>query len=146
MFKKTDYASRRIYFLRFYVLGFIFITIFVGSFYILHLNTFLCSILAFGFGIVTIWLYRRDLILNSLLSGCLILIISFLVYSVVEIITPGWVHAFWYFKNVPNIVVFNVPIDDLIWYFLAGAFIGPLYEFWKWAKPIDEKILDGNKI
>jgi hypothetical protein len=142
MFKKADYASRLLYSLRFYILGLIFIIIFVGSFYFLHFDTFICSILAFSFGIITIWLFRRDLIFNSLLSGVLIIIISFLIYSTVQLITPGWVHAFWYFINVPHIIIFNVPIDDLTWYFLAGAFIGPLYEFWKWAEPIDEKILN----
>jgi len=49
------------------------------------------------------------------------------------------VQAFWYFKNIPNIVIFSVPLDDFIWYFLAGAFIGPLYEFWQEARLIKQK-------
>jgi len=55
-----------------------------------------------------------------------------------ELLTPGWIHAFWIFKNVPDIVIFNLPIDDIIWYFLAGLFIGPLYEYWKEGKLIND--------
>lgn len=59
------------------------------------------------------------------------LILSFFIYPLVDWITPGWVNAFWYFKNVPNIIFLDIPIDDILWYFLTGAALGPLYEYWQ---------------
>jgi len=113
--------------------------IFLGSFYLLNLNTFISLILAFSIPTLIIYIKRKDLIKDSLISGLLVLGISIIVYTILELITPGWVQAFWYFENVPNIIILNIPIDDFIWYFLAGAFIGPLYEYWQERKLVNKK-------
>lgn len=118
----------------FFLLSGIFAALFFGGFFLLRLNSFYCSLIAFIFGISTIFILRRDLIFNSLISGFLAVLLVFILYSIGELITPGWAKAFWYFRNVPDIIILSVPIDDLFWYFLAGAFIGPLYEFWKGGK------------
>lgn len=107
------------------------VIVFFGSFYLLHLNTFYGSILTCLFGISIIYASRPDLILDSLFSGLLVSAVAFAVYFAVEKITPGWVDAFWLFKNVPHIIIFNVPIDDIVFYFLFGALLGPLYEYWQ---------------
>lgn len=108
--------------------------IFLGSFYILNLNSLYATILCLLLPTIFIWIKRKDLILNSFLSGILLVIVAMVVYGVLDLITPGWVSAFWFFENVPDLIILNLPIDDIIWYFLAGMFIGPLYEFWKEAK------------
>ena len=28
-------------------------------------------------------------------------------------------------------------IDDIVWYFVAGLFVGPLYKYWKEAKVVN---------
>ena len=65
--------------------------------------------------------------------------IAFIIYNILELITPGWIEAFYLFKNVPDIVILNMPIDDLVWYILAGMFVGPLYEYWQEGKEVDLK-------
>jgi hypothetical protein len=127
-FFKKDESRKNLNFL---LIGLLFAGLFFGSFYILKLNTFYSSIIAFTISIAIIWIKRRDLIIDSLLTGILLTALSFLVYTLADFITPDWVRVFWYFKNVPNIIFLNVPIDDIIWYFLIGMFIGPLYEFWQ---------------
>ncbi len=113
------------------------VIIFFGSFYLLGLNSFFATIFALIIPTIIIWVRRRDLILNSLGTGLSLVIIASLIYSVLQFLTPGWVHAFWIFKNVPDIVILNLPVDDIVWYFLAGLFIGPLYEYWQEGKVID---------
>ncbi|MEM4637534.1 MAG: lycopene cyclase domain-containing protein [Candidatus Woesearchaeota archaeon] len=108
--------------------------LFFGSFYLLNFNSLTATILALLTPTIMIWINRKDLILDSLATGVFLVITACLVYNILEFLTPGWVSAFWHFKNVPNIIILNVPIDDIIWYFLAGLFIGPLYEFWKEGK------------
>ena len=117
----------------------LFLISFAVLFYVFHVNTFIGATLLLAVGTIVMWIRRRDLIVDSVASGILILLVSFAVYSVTEIITPGWVRAFWYFQNVPNIIIFNVPIDDIVWFFLAGAFIGPLYEFWQEGRLVNKK-------
>jgi len=117
----------------------LFLAAFIVLFYVFNVNTFIGATLLLAVGTLVMWIRRRDLIVDSVASGILILLVSFAVYSVTEIITPGWVRAFWYFQNVPNIIIFNVPIDDIVWFFLAGAFIGPLYEFWQDGRLVNKK-------
>jgi len=125
--------------LNFGLFGAIFAILFFSSFYILKFNSLHSSLIAFGIGILTMYVKRKDLIVNSILSGFLLLFIAFIVYTITGFITPGWVTTFWTFKNVPKIIFLGIPIDDIIWYFLAGAFIGPLYEYWQEGKLINKK-------
>ncbi len=113
--------------------------IFFISFFILRLNSLATTILSFGVPAIIICLKRRDLFYNSILSGASLIIMAMIIYNIVELITPGWIEAFWQFNNTPKLVFLNMPLDDIIWYFLAGAFIGPLYEYWKEDRLVNKK-------
>ncbi len=100
----------------------------------LGLNSFHSTILGLTVPTFIIWWERKDLIAPSIITGVLLVSVAALVYTIIELITPGWINAFWYFKNVPRIIVFSLPIDDIAWYFASGIFIGPLYEYLNEAK------------
>jgi len=100
-------------------------------FYVLGFNSFIATNGALLYGIGFILFYRRDLILESVVSGLLFFGVAIVVYTILDFLTPGWVEAFWYWKNVPEIIILNVPIDDVTHYLLAGAWVGVLYEFWQ---------------
>lgn len=117
----------------------ILILVFCMSFYFLKFNSLHATILAFSIPTLIIWFTRKDLIIDSIATGFLLVGVSFIVYTLLHFVTPGWVEAFWYFRNVPNILILNVPLDDIIWYFFTGMFIGPLYEYWKEVKLVDVK-------
>lgn len=110
--------------------------LFFGTFYLFSFNSLSSTIVAMA--IPTLWIYwqRKDLIKDSIITGLLLLGVAIFVYSAVEVLTPGWVNAFWLFKNVSHIVILNVPIDDVIWYSLGGAYLGPLYVYWQESKII----------
>jgi len=97
------------------------------------------TVLAFTIPTAIIYIKRRDLIIDSLVSGVVLVVIASLVYTVVNMVTPDWANAFWHFENVPSIILFSLPIDDIFWYFLAGSFIGPLYEYWQESRLIRKK-------
>jgi hypothetical protein len=113
--------------------------IFFVSFFLLKINSFYSSIFAFTIPLIYMWLKRKDLIIDSLASGFLLMIISFLAFIIPEFITPGWVQSAWYLENLSGIIILKAPLEDIIWFFLAGAFIGPLYEFWKEGKLVKSK-------
>lgn len=115
---------------RFILAGGILIVLFFGLFYFFNINSFYASIIAFSTSSVFILIKRPDLIKNSILSGILLSIISFIGFLIPELITPGWVNSAWYFNNMEKIIIFNAPLVDIVWFFFAGTFIGPLYEFW----------------
>lgn len=109
------------------------------SFYILKLHTFYASIIGLLGATSIIWFRRRDLIVDSLFSGFLLMIISFLFFWISELITPGWVNYAWHLENLSDIIILKAPLEDLIWFFLTGLFIGPLYEYWQEGRVVDKK-------
>lgn len=113
--------------------------LFFGSFYLLHLNSFIASIIALVIPTGYIWIKRNDLIIPSLAAGTIMMMLSFLAFIIPETINPGWVASAWNLENLSGIIILFAPLEDLIWFFLAGAYMGPLYEFWREAKIIDEK-------
>lgn len=102
-----------------------------SCFYLLDLNSLESTVVAAIIPLGIMYMRRSDLLPVSLISGCLLVVVASLVYTFVEILTPGWVQALWNFNNVPEIIIMAVPIDDIIFYFLTGAVIGPIYEYWK---------------
>lgn len=118
----------------------LFVILFFGSFYVLKISSFYSSVIAFAVSILFILVKRRDLIIDSMTSGLLILILGSLVYFLMQVIQPGFIEGFWYLHNTWYAKLFlGIPIAEYIWFFLAGAFIGPLYEYWKEGKLINVK-------
>jgi hypothetical protein len=113
--------------------------IYFGLALILKLNTFISAILSFFIPTLIIWIKRKDLIKNSLISGFLLLIMAVLGYNLLNLITPGFFDVFWKFENIGKIIIFNIPLEEHIWYFTFGCFFGPLYEYWKQGKIIKNK-------
>ena len=113
--------------------------IFLVDFFILKLNSFYASFPAIIIPLAIILIKRKDLILNSLFSGIFLTIISFIFYFIPELITPGWISSAWNFEMISKITILKIPIEDVIWYFLTGAFIGPLYEYWQEGKLINKE-------
>ena len=118
---------------------FLILIIYFGGFFILKLNSFFSVILAFIIPTLVIYVKRPDLIKNSLISGASLLIISILGYYILNLITPGFFDEFWLFQNIGRIMVLGIPLEEHIFYFLTGALIGPLYEYWKEGKLINIK-------
>jgi len=117
-------------------LGVLGLFLFFFSFFVLNLNSFYASFPAILIPSLIIWIKRKDLILNSLISGFLIMMASLVFYIVPELIYPGWIAHTWNFEMLSGITILKVPLEDLIWFFLAGLIIGPFYEYWQEGKLI----------
>lgn len=113
--------------------------IFSICFFIIRLNSFISTIIAFLTPTLIIYIKRKDLIKNSLLSGLATLILAIIGYHLLNIITPGFFEKFWLFKNINHIFFLGIPLEEIVWFFLAGVAIGPLYEYWKEGKLINIK-------
>ena len=105
--------------------------LFFGSFFFLRMNSFWASVIAFMIPLIIIYVKRVDLIKSSIISGILSVLVAFIVFWAVDLITPGWIESAWHFVNIPKTIILRAPLEDLIWALFAGAFIGPLYEYWQ---------------
>ena len=96
---------------------------------IFHLN----SIYSISISLVLILVYmysrRPDLIRDSLWSGFFSFIFILVFYVAWQYPYPGVFERFWKLNEITGVLIFGIPIEELIWFFLAGAFIGPLYAF-----------------
>lgn len=125
--------------IKFILLNIFLLIVFFGSFFLLKLNSFYASLIALSLGIIIIWIQRKDLIKNSLLSGILLVIIAFPAFIFLEYFFKGAIDKFWYFQFFTKIKIIGMPLEDLIWFFLVGANIGPLWEYWQEKKLVDKK-------
>ena len=73
------------------------------------------------------------------MSGIVTIPAIFILYQILYSITPGFFNEFWLYQNIGRILIFKIPLEEFIWFFFAGAFLGPLYEYWKEGKLINIK-------
>lgn len=93
------------------------------------LNSIYASVITFIGAAGVMVYYRRDLLVDSLMSGLLVGAIMFLGYLVFLSIFPQAVHRWWFLNNISGILVAGIPIEELMWAFGWGMFAGPVYEF-----------------
>lgn len=108
--------------------------LFFASFFLFGTNSLVATVMALLVPTAFMWGSRYDLIPTAILNGVFVVIFAMLVYTAVEYVTPGWVQSFWFFENTPPLILFNLPIDDVIFYFFTGLFFGTFYEWWQGIK------------
>ncbi len=80
---------------------------------------------------IVLFYYRPDLVLNGVMSGTLMAAIALLPYYVIMALSPTWIVATYDFKHLSGIEITGIPVEELIFWFLAGLVFGPFYEYWQ---------------
>ncbi len=79
---------------------------------------------------VAVLVFRHDLLKDALFSGLLVGLIMFVFYIFFfNVIFDGIIQKWWLLKNLSGILVFGVPLEELMWGFSWGFVAGPAYEF-----------------
>jgi len=112
-------------------LGSLLVVLFFGLFYLAGMHSFPATIIGLGVPIVILLFIRRDLLVNSLITGFFSLLLAYVYIGLPELLTPGWVDASWQFDKLSGIRIGVVPMEDLVWFLLIGLFVGPIYKYWK---------------
>src|ERR1035437_716920 len=116
----------------------------VGAFTILLLLAQATTWLFWGVGLTSFWAstfamgvislvmlsFRRDLFFNALGSGFMMLIASLPFYYTIILISPEWINKT-YLPTLSGVRITGIPIEELVFWFLAGFLWGPFYEYWK---------------
>lgn len=77
---------------------------------------------------IIIILTRKDLTEDLLMSGLLFMLLYFIIFQFFLMIHPEMIQM-WNLKNLSGFFILGIPIEEILWAFLAGAVSGPLYEF-----------------
>lgn len=96
-------------------------------------TSFYASTLSLVLVISLMLVLRRDLTVSAFSSAVLMTLISTLFYGAIILLSPQWIDKT-YLPTLSGLRVAGVPIEEFVFWFLAGAFFGPFYEFWKGEK------------
>lgn len=93
-------------------------------------TSFWASTIALLVGAGVLFYLRPDLFLIGILSGILMAAISLFFYFTIIWLAPDWINHTYQFKTLSRVLVFGIPIEEFVFWFLAGLVMGPLYEYW----------------
>ena len=102
-----------------------------SSYFGLGYNSAISWVIAIMIPTIIMYILRPDLILDSVVTGSLLAFFGFIEAFVLNLIEPGFVYNWWLFESLSGIVILELPLEDIIWFFTAGLFVGIIYEFWQ---------------
>jgi hypothetical protein len=103
----------------------------IGSvtFWILGWHSFWATVASCLFGVGVIILLRSDLLIEAVLGGVAMVVVTLPAYFLMLFLFPGVIEKFWLLDNLSGILFWGIPIEDLGFYFAVGAILAPFYEF-----------------
>ena len=115
------------------ILLFVLNSIMTGLFH-LWINSIYGSILILLVTFLVIIILRPDLMPVSLFSGFSLLILMILTYQISLLAWPNLFSVLWKLKNVSQLFIFHIPLEEYLWFFSAGLATGPICYFLKGEK------------
>lgn len=94
-----------------------------------QLNSIISTIIGMVVAVVYILIKRKDLLASMFWSGIIFSSLSLPVYIVANILFSNAIHSIWYIKNLTGIMIIGIPIEDVVWYWLLGFFLGGAYPY-----------------
>lgn len=104
-----------------------------GLFYIFHVNSFWSSIISISISVIIVAYQNSKLLLNIFLTGVIVAIIAFGGYLFGLYLNPHFVTETYLFSYLSGILVFGIPIEELLWFFFAGMGVSGFQEI-MWNK------------
>ncbi len=95
---------------------------------IINITSFWSSTMSMFLFIILILFFRKDLFFDSLFSGILMMLISFSFYLVIILVSDTWVNNT-YLYGLSGLRLLTIPIEEFIFWFLTGMWVGPFYEY-----------------
>jgi hypothetical protein len=89
------------------------------------------GMIATAAGALTTICLRKDLWKQIVISGFIFSLFYSLVFFFVGQIFTGFVYDFYNFDNIWGIIIFGIPLEEIVIAFFAGAFWSTIYEYAK---------------
>lgn len=114
-------------FLQGLILGVGVIAIFL-AYTLLNINFMYATYIGIIVNVILMAITRPDLVKKVLYSGLLFGLFYFLFFSIFDFFIPDFIKH-WNLNNLSGVILLGVPIEEIIWAFGIGAFLGPIYEY-----------------
>jgi hypothetical protein len=76
----------------------------------------------------SIIVYRPNLIKHALVSGALMVALTFVFFQIFITIFPGIVNSWWELDKISGVLISGIPLEELLFAFLWGYILGPASE------------------
>lgn len=106
--------------------------------YFLPWNPIYAGIAAMVLGAIAAVLCRPDLKSDTLLGGVLFLVIYSIFLLGLKWSVPGYIEQVWNFKALSRIVIYGLPIEELMFGFAFGLVWTGIYEHFTWQRSATE--------
>jgi hypothetical protein len=100
-----------------------------GLFFLFGVHSFWTSVIALLAMFVLVIIKRHDLALPMILSALFLTLISIPFYLYALHVNPLWINQEWFVGRLSGYQIFNIPIEELSWYFFVGLTFSALWEF-----------------
>jgi hypothetical protein len=101
----------------------------VFFFHVLNFSSFVSTFVGMTVAAIYLLIKRLDLFMPMFWTGNLFLIIAIPIYLITNIAFPGAVQQVWYINNLTGYIFFGIPLEDYIWYWMLGFFLGGAYPY-----------------
>ena len=106
--------------------------------YVLPWNPIYAGIAAMVAGAIAAVLCRPDLKSNTLLGGVLFLALYTIFLLGLKWSAPGYVEQVWNLRALSGIVIYGLPVEELMFGFSFGLFWTGIYEHFTWKRSVAE--------
>ena len=120
------------------------VIVFLILFYFTKLNPIYSAIVAMFVGGISAVICRPDLKKKTFFGGVLFLVLYFLFFLAFNITYPYAVERFWNLTALSGVLIFGIPIEELLFAFAFGLMWSSIYEHILYYK-IKEKMKGGEK-
>ena len=100
------------------------------------LNHIYCGIIAMFLGGIATLYCRPDLKVKIWVGGLLFTVLYFVYFGSILLFYPDYVELYWSLDNLTHILVFGIPIEELLFAFTFGMYWSGLFEHIYWRKLI----------
>jgi hypothetical protein len=104
--------------------------------YLLPWNPIYAGITAMVLGGIAAMLCRPDLTSNTLLGGALFLALYTIFLLGLKWSAPGYIEQVWNLKDLSGIVIYGLPLEELLFGFAFGLVWTGIYEHFAWKRSV----------
>lgn len=98
------------------------------SYFLLRINFMYAVYIGIVVDIALIVIIRPDLTKKVIYSGLIFGLLYFIFFSMFSYFIPGFIKH-WNFAHLSGIIIFNVPLEEILWAIGVGGLLGPIYEY-----------------
>lgn len=106
--------------------------------YLLPWNPIYAGIAAMVLGAIAAVLCRPDLKFNTLVGGLLFLVLYTAFLLGLKWSAPGYIEQVWNLKALSGIVIYGLPLEELLFGFAFGLVWTGIYEHFTWKRSVTE--------